>query len=121
MIINVFYLSKYYFMKYVNRLYARDYISYRRRKQIKICLAFGFEILNFVWQVYGNFIYYEWRGIDEENDQDFSRCMEERNNGFVFSMFMLLMLGYCTIILYLLILLFYVVMMLRSYRRRNDR
>lgn len=55
-------------MQIVNRWHAQDRITYRRRKQIKYLLTFGFEIINFIWFIYGNLLYYEWRGKTEDND-----------------------------------------------------
>ena len=48
-----------------------------------------------IWQFYGNFIYYEWRGKTKESDNEFQKCMEQNNSGLLFCMFMILMLGYC--------------------------
>ena len=121
MLLNTIYMCKYYFMKWVNSLYARDRITYRTRRRVKTYLAYMFELLILSWQVYGNFIYYEWRGATDDNDTLFQKCMDEKNNGFEFSMFMLLILGYSTLLLYILVLSFVIYMYCRRHRVRANR
>jgi hypothetical protein len=49
MALNTAYMCKYYFMNWVNSLYARERITYRTRRRIKTYLAYGFEVLILGW------------------------------------------------------------------------
>ena len=116
MLINMFHISKAYLIKKINGWYAQDRITYRRRKMLKYIITFGLEGINIAWQIYGNFIYFEWRGATDTDNKAFEKCMDEKNNGFEFAMFMLLVLGYLTLVLYAGILIFVCIMLLRNRR-----
>ena len=46
-------------------------IDYEKRKQIKYLFAFGLEALSLLWFIFGNFIFWEWRGKTPEDDEDY--------------------------------------------------
>jgi hypothetical protein len=75
-------------------------ITYHQRNFGKKALTVGIQVIDLAWQVYGNFIYYEWRGINDENDKDFRNCMVQKNNGITFCMFLLIMVGYSFMLVY---------------------
>lgn len=60
--------------------------------------------------MYGNFIYYEWRGKatgkGANTDDAFLKCMEKRNPGLLTSMLVFLMVGYFFLLIYAIAICF---------------
>ena len=46
-------------------------IDYEKRRMIKYGFAFGLEALSLIWFIFGNFVFWEWRGVDPDNDEDY--------------------------------------------------
>lgn len=58
--------------------------------------------MHIFWQIYGNFIFYEWRGKTDKSDELYAKCMEYKNQGFEIFMFTLLCVGYFFLLIYIL-------------------
>uniref|UniRef100_A0A7S3CKB3 RING-type domain-containing protein n=1 Tax=Strombidium rassoulzadegani TaxID=1082188 RepID=A0A7S3CKB3_9SPIT len=101
--------------EYVNKLYQEDRISYRRKSRIKVGLVVVTEALHFGWQVYGNLIYYR-----QIPDEEFQKCRQDRNPGFLFTMLMILILGYIYFVVYFVFVLLLVALFLRRYSNRRN-
>lgn len=96
---------RYYINKRIDMLYIRGYISYRCTSIIRFTLVLMHEVIHAIWQIYGNFIYYEWRGKTPTDDSAFQKCMDDKNNGYEIAMFLCLMIGYLFFLIYLLVIL----------------
>jgi len=60
-----------------NRWHQRDTITFQTRNRLRQIIAIGFELMHICWQIYGNFIFFEWRGKNDKSDEEFSKCMEK--------------------------------------------
>jgi len=89
-----------------NQLHMNDSISLRTRNRLRQSIAIGFELMHIVWQIYGNFIFWEWRGKTETSDEMFEKCMDYKNPGLEVSMFILLLVGYFFLLIYILAIIF---------------
>lgn len=104
--------------KRINDLYMANHITYRTRQRLRTLTAFSLEGIHLGWQIYGNFIYYEWRGATDEDNSDFEACMDLKNNGWEFSMLLLLIIGYCFMLVYALIFVLLCVVLYNRLRSR---
>ena len=85
-----------------NRWHMNDTITLRTRNRLRQSIAIGFELMHIIWQIYGNFIYWEWRGKNDFTDDMFEKCMSYKNPGLQISMFVLLLIGYFFLLIYIL-------------------
>lgn len=86
----------------INRWHMEDVITMRTRDSLRQKIAILQEVLHLGWQLYGNFIFYEWRGKDEKTDVQFQTCMDQKNPGLQTSMLIFLMVGYLFLAIYVL-------------------
>ena len=85
---------KYYMDRGINNWFDRGFINFRVRSFLHLMTTTGVEVCHLGWQLYGNFIYFEWRGKTPENDEDFQKCMDDKNNSVMLCMFLFLIVGY---------------------------
>ena len=77
---------------------------------------------HFGWQIYGNFIYFEWRGKNDESDEEFLKCMDEKNNQEIVNVMLLfLIIGYFFFMIYIFVFLMVVFMVVQRRRSRDVR
>lgn len=82
---------------------------------MKICALFSIEVIHAIWQIYGNIIYYNL-----SKDQTVLKCYDQRNPGFIFAMYMLILLGYVYFVIYfILICLISIVFLRRFFNHRS--
>lgn len=77
------------------------------------------DVAMIFWQVYGNFIYWEWRGENGESDDKFQECMSIHNSGLLFCMFMILLIGYCFIFAALIVAFLFAFTYYKRYQNRQ--
>lgn len=58
-------------MKLVTEIYLFLGIPTARLAILEISFKLFFACGHLIWQVYGNFLWYEWRGKTPENDKDY--------------------------------------------------
>jgi hypothetical protein len=111
MFITIAQLAKFYAIEKLQTMQDHHQITYYQRKLGKSALTISIQTTDFAWQIYGNFIYYEWRGLTADNNEAFKTCMTQNNNGITFCMFLLIMVGYSFMLVYgcmgLMMLCFY--------------
>jgi hypothetical protein len=112
---------KYYIDKSIHACFDRGGISYRTRSCLLVICEFGVEICHLAWQLYGNFIYWEWRGKTEENDDAWESCMDENNRSLLLVMFLFLLVGYLYFILFTYVFVVVTIMLLHRGRGRRER
>jgi cbb3-type cytochrome oxidase subunit 3 len=112
---------KYYIDQFFVKLHNRDRISYRTRSHLILAVTFIFEVGHLCWQIYGNFIYYEWRGKSNESNEEFETCMDLKNNGLEMCMLIFLMVGYCYFFIYIYVICVVIFMMTQRNRSRANR
>lgn len=74
------------------------------------------ESVHFLWQVYGNVIYY-----NQYEDKNVAKCREMINESFVSLMFMILLLGYLYFVLYAIFLLLLAGVYFRRFNNSRQR
>ena len=112
---------KYYIDKSIQRCFDRGNISYRTRSCLLVLIEAGTEVCHLAWQLYGNFIYYEWRGKKDDNDEEWEDCMDKNNNSLLLCMLMFLIVGYLYFILFAYIFVVVSFMLISRRRNRRDR
>lgn len=84
----------------------------RTRNRMRQNIAIVYELLHVGWQVYGNFIFFEWRGKDNakglSSDDAFLKCMDKKNPGLLTTMLVFLMVGYFFLLIYAIAICFIV-------------
>lgn len=79
-------------------------------------LLISIESVHFIWQVYGNIIYF-----NQYTDKNVMNCREMINESFVSLMFMILILGYIYFVLYAVFLLLLVGVYFRRFTNSRQR
>jgi hypothetical protein len=100
----------------VNDWHSNGDITYRTRSRIKMGLLISVELVHFIWQIYGNVIYY-----NQYTDKNVMKCREMINESFVSLMFMIIILGYIYIVLYAVFLLLLVGVYFRRFNNSRQR
>ena len=80
----------------------------------------GTDVTMIFWQIYGNIIYWEWRGATPESDSKFSSCMDTNNHGLLFCMIMILLVGYFFLIAAVAIASLFIYTYYLRYRNRKS-
>mmetsp|Transcript_6050 Transcript_6050/g.9758 ORF Transcript_6050/g.9758 Transcript_6050/m.9758 type:complete len:176 (-) Transcript_6050:233-760(-) len=86
---------------WINRQFQGS-LSHQATQRTRVLVSVAFELFHLGWQIYGNFIYYEWRGKTVDDDSAFRVCMQEKNNGWEWSVLILLWIGYLCMFIYFL-------------------
>ena len=74
-------------------------------------VTFSYHMAHFGWQIYGNFIYFEWRGKTDDSDEEFLKCMDEKNNQEIVNVMLLfLVIGYFFFLIYIFVFMMVVFM-----------
>lgn len=79
--------------------YQRGWIAFETKTKCKKALGVLQVVLNVAWQLLGNLVYYEQHG-SEEQDKKFQACISERNPGYIYAVFVVLLLGYMYFLMY---------------------
>ena len=101
----------------VQRLYFLNKISLNTQNYFNNGWLIGTNVLMFLWQLYGNLIYFEKRGKIETNDKDFRKCMYTYNPGHIDSIQVGLYVGYFFDVYYLIIVTYFLVSYLCKLRK----
>lgn len=101
-IICLLHLQKEWCYDVINRWHIEDVITLRTRNRLRQDIAICYEFIHLGWQIYGNFIFYEWRGKTPESNEGFETCMNKKNPGLETSMFIFLFVGYFFFLIYIL-------------------
>ena len=97
-------------------MHQNDRLSYRQRLRLKLCALLFVEIIHTIWQIYGNFIYYQ-----PSMDQKVRQCQDEKNQGFQFAMYLMILLGYVYFMIYLILLCLYFAVLFRRVTNQRSR
>lgn len=106
LVICMIHLFKEFCFDIFNQLHMQDVITLRTRNRLRQWLAIGFELMHIFWQIYGNFIYWEWRGKTDTSNELFEKCMDFKNPHLEIEMFILLLVGYFFLLIYILAICF---------------
>lgn len=74
------------------------------------------ESIHAIWQIYGNMIYY-----NPSLDKKVIECKEQNNAGFIFSMYLIVLLGYVYFLIYFVLILLVSMVYLRRFTNRRSR
>lgn len=83
----------------VDQMHRENSINYRTRSRILVGMTILFEIFHFVWQIYGNVIYY-----NQSSDEKVMKCKDMRNPGLNWILLMLLIFGYLFFVIYVMVI-----------------
>lgn len=83
----------------VDQMHRSNEITYRTRSKIMLCSTILCEGLHFVWQVYGNVIFY-----NQSEDPQVVQCHNKKNPGLKWIMLMLILFGYFFFVIYLMVM-----------------
>lgn len=82
----------------VDAMHRSNEISYRTRSRIILATTIGCEFIHFVWQVYGNIIFY-----NQSSDPKVMECKAKKNPGLKWIMLMLILFGYLFFVIYCMV------------------
>jgi hypothetical protein len=75
-------------------------ITYQTRSRILVATTVFCESIHFLWQVYGNVIYFQ-----QSKDPKVMECKDKKNPGLNMMMLMLIIFGYFFFVIYLMVIL----------------
>lgn len=85
--------------KRIVAMHEANTITYRTRSRILVGMTVAAEVIHFLWQVYGNILFY-----GQSADTKVQECQDTKNPGIKWVMLMLIIFGYFFFVIYCLVL-----------------